>query len=744
MRIRTLMIFCGLLGLWVALAPVSAVAQQTEKRSEIELLPVSPPPELPVRPWGPYTLSVGLEFGGQIADVSGNHEVWESQQNYRDGFRVFGFSLRGKATDSKALFTDFYAEGGGWGNEPYSWVRFGLSRDKWFDFRGNYRESEYNWFFPNFARSQHLNDTKRRLQDYTLTFFPKQKFRLKLGYKRNSSFGPTLTTLDFSRGEFPVFEPLRQTYDEYTIGGEVNIQKWLIVGEYGYRFFRNDRFVSLFENDARALLICGAATCPNDPADAARLFEWERLYPSRGKIPFASLNIVGRPHRTLEANARLVYSWGKSDFTRSEFFDGRTFSQGGANPSTTITMDQEAFGESKRPMTTLNGNLTWRPWHELTVTNNFEFYGYDIAGFSDEARDIGCGNGTVAGCPLEATPAIPGDPLSGEQRLFKSILFDLDTFRNRTELRYDFTDWLGVRGGFNYVHRTFQHVMFEQFFEDGSLEDEEFEDEGFDYINRSWLFGAELRFHRKAQFFFDGEVGDNTRVFTRTGPANLDRYRLRGKFEPWNGIRFNASWFIFDNQNFDLPIPNADFVNGVVTTPETIAGRHSARNRGFSADFQLARFERAYFDIGYSRNDVTTITDVAFYVASRALANGVSLYVLNDNYFYFDVGGRLVGKLYGEAGYRLVDSSGSFPPSDPPDACEPFLVRSCTNLTTLDPIGFFDGGLRYHMPNASVRYSFSDNVSWKAGWRYYRYNQQGGAFSDYKAHVLTTSIVLNF
>jgi hypothetical protein len=43
-----------------------------------------------------------------------------------------------------------------------------------------------------------------------------------------------------------------------------------------------------------------------------------------------------------------------------------------------------------------------------------------------------------------------------------------------------------------------------------------------------------------------------------------------------------------------------------------------------------------------------------------------------------------------------------------------------------------------------VRYSFSDNVNWKFGWRYYDYNQQGGSFSDYSVHIFTSSVILNF
>lgn len=723
MRIRTLLALSALLGLLVPLLAPPVCAQQSENRSDIELLPVGPPEERSYRPWDPYNLSVMLEVGGQVAVVDGNHEVWESQQNYRDGFKVFSFDIHGKG-EAGALLSDFYVQGGGWGNEPYSWVRFGLSRDKWFEFRGTFRESEYNWFFPGFARSQHLNDTERRNQSYKLTLFPAQKFRVKLGYKRNSSFGPTLTTFDFSRGEFPAFEPIRTSYDEYTIGAEWNVQRWLIAGEYGYRYFRNDLFLSIFENDAEAILVCGAGSCPNDPADAASLDVFTRDHPVRGKIPFVTLNLVGRPHPTVEANARFVYSGAKSRFTRAEFLDGASFRQGGANPSTAVSENMSAFGETVRPTTTVDGNLTWRPLRPLTFTNNFQYRGYDIAGFQDETRFITCGNPAVAGCPLDSTTAT-----SALENSFVSTFFDLDSFQDRFEAFYAVTDWLTLRGGFLYLARDWQFFEFERILEDGVLVDEGTHTEGFDAVNRSWLAGAIIRPNRRVQIFFDLENGDFTRVFNRQGPADLDRYRLRGRFEPIDGVRLNASWFIFDNQNFKAPTPGND------------DGRHSSRNRGASFDLQVARWSRGYFDIGYSRNDITAITDV--FLPGATGGAGVFTYILNDNYFYVDAGGRVAGNLYLDAGYRLVDSSGSFPPSDPVGACVPFLVQSCDN-TTLDPFEIFDGGLKLHQPHVSVRYAFSENMSWKFGWRYYDYNQQGGAFSDYDANVITTSVVLNF
>jgi hypothetical protein len=672
-----------------------------------------------VRPWDPYELSFTMEIGGQIVDTDGNRDVYDSHLNYRDGFKVFSFNIEGDGQDG-ALLSDFYVKGGGWVNEPYSWVYFGFSRDEIFALRGRVRESEYDWFFPGFARNQHSNDTERRMQDYDLTLFPKQKFRVKLGYNRNSSFGPSFTTFDFSRAEYPLFEPIRQTYDEYTVGAEATLDGWFVAGEFGYRFFRNDRELGFLDDATIPVL-------PNDTGDAATLSVFNRLLPSRGEIPYFRFLVAGRPHSTVEVNWRYVYSDADSEYTRFEERVGTTFSQGPANPSTTITDTDRAFGESERPMHTIDGNFTWRPVPKFTFTNTFQYQTYEITGFQDETRDITCGDPTVAGCPLDTTLVA-----TASQNFFWTTDFEFDTLRNRFDIQYDFTHWLSVRGGFLYLDRDWMFAEFERETEDGVLIDEESHTEEIDTINRAWLAGVVIRPNRRVQVFFDLENGNNTRVFNRQGPADLDRYRLRGRFEPWDGIRFNASWFIFDNQNF---------INGTAANPD---GRHSSRNRGFSFDFQLARFEQGYINAGYSRNDVTAITDVVIPGFSPVfLRGGVVEYILDEDYWYVDVGGN-VGNLYIDGGFRYNDSSSTFPPSDPVQSCVPFEAQACDNTGGLDPLRVFDGGLESMQPHVGVRYVFSDNVSWKFGWRYYDYDQQGGTFSDYESHVLTTSMVLSF
>ncbi|MFQ5664412.1 MAG: hypothetical protein ACE5HL_11335, partial [Terriglobia bacterium] len=174
-------------------------------------------------------------------------------------------------------------------------------------------------------------------------------------------------------------------------------------------------------------------------------------------------------------------------------------------------------------------------------------------------------------------------------------------------------------------------------------------------------------------------------------------------------------------------------------------GRHSSRNRGVAVDLQLTRFPRGYLNLGYSRNDVTSRTDVTFFTGFPFIPQGGdAVYIANDNYAYVDFGGRLIQNLYLDAGYRAFFTSGTFPASDPVGVCDPFAPGSCSDAGILGPLGINRGGLNYHQPHAALRYVISDNLSWKGGWRWYGYNQKGGTFSDYKAHIITTSVVLSF
>jgi hypothetical protein len=728
----------------MALSVLPALAQQTVKRSEVELLPVGPPPEeVAPQSWGLFDFTTSLEFGYQDAEVHANEDVYRSQVNYSDGIRVFGFNLEGKSRDPGAPITRLYIRGAGWGGDPYNWLYYGMSKDRWFDFKASYVRSDYFFVYPGFARNEHRNDQQRRRQSYEFTLFPQRKLRFRFGYFRNSSFGfPMLTTFDFSRDEFTMFEPPRSTYDEYRFGVDWNIQRWSFFFDYNYRFLRNDRFLHLVTPP----IPNPGNNVPPPATSTTFLTESDRLYPGRGRIPFARFAFTGRPLRTLDLSGQLAYSRPKfDDYGRFEFDDGRTFDPSGAPPSVLITNSISSAGAIIRPDTIVDLSAVWRPIAKLTFTDSFRFNGFDISG--QNLTNI------FTTCSAATDPAACNPGLQAEN---PSNLYDVDYFVNRFEIRYDFTPKLGVRAGERYLKRDTQLVHVEVACDNaslpgcvgGTLAIAE-ETEPATRVANVLLAGGDWRPRKNLSFFVDFEYGGIDSVFNRIRQGNQTIFRARGRWEPTEGVHVSSSFFLFDLR---APAPEVD---------------SNQRNHGVTVDLTLSRWQRFYWDIGYARNDVSSFTDIGRRVSATSfvlvdgftgvdctLVGGVwlrnvalglpcrpSTYIDNNNYIYFDLGGRLIGNLHGEIGYRLFTATGTYAPSDPEGACPLVYYGPCSPFPGVRAEW---GGLNFHQPHVQLEYVFSDKVSWKAGWRWYGYNTKLGTASDYRAHIITTSVVLKF
>jgi hypothetical protein len=638
-----------------------AMAQQHQDPGTQEFKTSPLPPEPRERPWNGYAFSTVMEFGWQQAEVTdrSNLNVYRSQVYYQNnGPRLFELNFQGRS--ETGFFKRIWATGGGWGGDPYNWARYGLENDDWFIFRANYLRSDYFFNLPTFALNQHTNDTERRRQSYDLTLFPKWPVRARLGYSRNTSNGFTLTTFDFSRDEFLMFEPLRQTADEYRFGLEGRIQRWNFFADYNWRHFRNDRNVNL-----------PGFSLGNNPAGTTQLNSAARSYPIRGHIPFVRFTLAGRPHRKLDVSSRLLYSDPEIDFLRTEAVNGRTFDPSGPPLPSLIVQQIDSFGDGGRPNVVSDTAVTWKPHSRVSFSNTLRFNRFTIAG-SDLTRIRSTCTPPGAAC---TTGTVLEEP---HNRLRVSHLLD------RFEGRVDATDWLGFRAGFRLTDRDVQMAHFDA----GILEELEVSD----LSTQSFLVGFNLRPVRQFKLFLDYERGEFDNTFTRVSPAEVDQFRIRGRFEPTRGVNLNMSWFIFDN---DVPNPTVVSIQ---------------KNRGVALDFALNRWSRWFWNLGYTRNDISTRTDITFFIANIQRF-GTSFYIANDNYAYSDFGGQIYKGLHGELGYRVLTNTGTFP-------------------------------LNFHQPHASLRYDFNERVSARVGYRWYGYNEKNTSSNDYRTHIVAISLRL--
>ena len=96
------------------------------------------------------------------------------------------------------------------------------------------------------AGGLHFMDTVRRIQDHEVTLFPLSKYRLRAGYSRNVQDGPALTTLlepdnnSALSTALPVFVNLRREWNEYRIGGDVDVAGFKFTLLRRWDFYKED------------------------------------------------------------------------------------------------------------------------------------------------------------------------------------------------------------------------------------------------------------------------------------------------------------------------------------------------------------------------------------------------------------------------------------------------------------------------------------------------------------------------
>src|SRR5262249_17618833 len=200
-------------------------------------------PAQPAEPSAPYHIVSSIELGVRGVSVNGNQNKYRSDLNYGPGFKIFDGSLMMKDNGGGGgpLFDQLMVNTFGWSNDPNRYLRVSAEKTKLYKFDANYRRFDYFNSLTNLALNQHISNTEYRQGDFDLTLFPaNEKFRLNVGYSLDRNSGPSVTTYDYQRDEFPILEPVRQSADDYRIGFDAKLSVFDISFLQGWRVFRED------------------------------------------------------------------------------------------------------------------------------------------------------------------------------------------------------------------------------------------------------------------------------------------------------------------------------------------------------------------------------------------------------------------------------------------------------------------------------------------------------------------------
>ena len=647
--------------------------------------PVAPTPETVGDPrgdnWSTYNIVNSFETGYRSLSVSGNSDKYRADENFGNGVRFIGsfFSMNSKDGHGR-YFDQAVLTTGGLGGDPYESVHLNISKTRLYDYTLSWRRNDY--FNPGLAAAgneSHLLDTTYTLQDHDLTLFPQSAVRIFLGYSRSAQDGAGISTaqlfnisgpFDSTGNIFPLFTNVRRLQNEYRIGGEAHWRGLMLNVMRGWEDFKDD---TPFSSNG---IINGGL--PN----GAALNSFQRSEPNHGTSPYWRASLFGA-FRQVDINGRFTYTGGERSFITNEAALGTNQLGALANQQVITT------GNARRPVATGNLNITLFPTSRLTLSSRTSVYNVRTEGDSAYVQFDNATQST--------------DLLYFQYLGIRTVETDLDA-------QYKTFKWLDIHGGFSFSDR--QIGSSPQFAFAGSTS-------GVPFLQTNTVHagvaGVRVRPIKGMIVVLDGEIGRADNPFAPK--SDKDYHSLLASIQyKWKTLRFNVQ------------AKNDYNVNSVTLSS------YSSHARTYSGSFDWAPRSWVSFDATYSKLHLDTLGGIAFFAGGQQFSKQLSYYVSNIH------SGVLSARFSAKhadfyIGYSRIQDVG-----DGRGASTSTVVGPA--LTAFETAQTFP--LYFQSPLARVSVRLTSRLRWNVGYQYFGYTESFSANQHYLAHTAYTSALWSF
>jgi hypothetical protein len=678
---------------------------------------------------GGYVIHQSVEIGYRVSDLTGSEQMYNSLVDLRSGPRFLeqSLSMQSKTHDSLP-FDNLFINSFGWGGDPNNGLRARVDKNKWYDFRANFRRDQTDFGYNLLANplnpsssspsipvtfSPHNFGTRRRMSDFDLTLLPQSWIDFRVGYSRNNMTGPSYSSVHEGTDAL-LYQMWNTTLNSYRFGVDVKLLPRTVISY--------DQFLDYYKGDTTwqlapfvpALLPGTPGTvelglpidttnknpCAINPPATGLIdstgtltntacngyFGYNRSNRIRTSTPTERLSLHSTYFQRLEFAASYAYSSADMNAPLNESFNGLI--QRSSIRQETVT----GPGQATRISNVVDFTATFHLSEHFRLVDTFRFWGYRIPErFNSVETDWTCTDTTTCSLltPLSATTQsaiITADQLSFNQNLT----------RNQVDLVWDGSKHFGGRIGFRYGDQVFYQVL------DFATGDQ-------DRIvvhEYSPLLAFWAKPTKSLRFNFDWEHTNNDNAIVRIGPRKADRYRIQGNYTPKPWAVIGGSVNLWEASNGDALV---DY-------------RGHNRNYGFTAN--LTPRERLGFDFAYNYNDYAQNAFICFNDsdtslpvvanASSCTANGYNdsknplltygNYTSNTHYGMGSVMLKPHTRITAQVGYSVTSVSGQTP-----------------QFNSLQPLGSLQ--YNYYQPLANIAVDIGHNLSAKAGWNYYQYGE---------------------
>jgi hypothetical protein len=764
---------------------------------------------------GNYNIKQSLEFGGRFASIGGDTQTYDTFVNLQQGPRLLGFTTELQSLNHHdALFDRLYFSNFGYGGDPNDVSRLRISKNKWYDFDALFRRDEN---FSNYsllanplnpttpftngpagygpplctscvlANSPHLFNTRRRMSDYNLLLLPQSRVRFRLGYSRGVNNGPSFTTIHQGTEQL-LLQDNKDTVNAYHLGvdfkflprtnisydeiltrykgdtGQTDHNQNFLVGN-GTPVDLGESFNSAASQPCSGTFLAAGVVNPSCSA----YINYLRHGRTRTNSPTEQVSMQSNYFKSWDLSAKASYTAG--DMKVSDWVESLTGREARTNLYNQ-TNSGPVFG--RHAATTADFGATWHVTERLSFVDSFHFsnwhnpaeFDHSSCSFftpnllaAPNAFTAPAGLPVSIACvpPANAVPGTPAHNTSSAPDLsfaVSSLFLKQDEKTNLSELEFQFSSKLGVRGGFRFRHRSIDDNDFETinevFFPNnanrgdcalaaGVLPDGCTAIGGGAFafaipgpmaspnetlINEySGLFGVWARPVNHLKISFDTELMSADNSFTRISPRQTQEYRLRTTYKPAEWLNLSGSLTIWEGRN------NVSEVNNL------------QHNRVYAFSAGLQPNDRIGLEMGYDYNDVYSQILVCF--TSSAVVTGptsvsctgvpgliqqLSVYTNKSNFGYFDASWTPVRRWTARLGASLTGTTGSV------------LI-----ISPNAPSGPLDS--TYYQPFAGIDYRVAKGWTGRVYWGYYGYHedetnvvQDVFAPRNFRANLVTLSL----
>jgi hypothetical protein len=693
----------------------------------------SPPPAPPPAPdgvtSGEYQIHSSVELGYRSVGVVGSGDMYATLVNQQTGPRFLDQTLSMQSQDHQGLlFDNLYLDSFGWGGDPNNAMRLRVDKDKWYNLQGSFRRDQSFSDFDLLANplnpptstpsipalnSPHAFDTTRRMSDIDLTLLPQSRLSFRLGYSHNNMTGPSFSSVHEGTDAL-LLQPWNTTMNSYRVGFDLKILPRTVLSY--------DQFLDYYKGDtdtrlasfAPALLSGGGPvelglsidTANNVPCavkppatslidstgtltnvTCSAYFSYLRNQRIRTSTPTERLGLRSNYFPRVDLVASFAYSSADSNTPLNESFNGLI------TRTNTLAFLGTGTADAKRISDTLDLGATIHLTKRLRLIEKFYFWAYRIpenGNFSE--LDYSC---AVPPCNLLSTPLTTPTVAGGTPTLTQAS-FNQTWKRNQTELAWDISKKAGVRIGYRYGDRVFDH--FNDFLPG--------DDDHFVVHEQTALFGFWARPTHALRLNFDLEHTNYDNVIVRMAPRKESRYRFQTSYNP-------RPWAVLGGSLNILQDGNADSMTNYV-----------GHNRNYGLTASLTPRETFSLDLAYNYNDVIQNALICFsdtpptgvtlpFVTNAAscaandptnplLAN--SFYTNHTHFAMATVRFQLHKRTKINAGGSITSVDGSVP-----------------QFNILQPLGTLQ--YKYFQPVVNLSVDLGHKLAWNTGWNYYQYNE---------------------